>query len=74
MDEKTCMDCVYHFVRDSGYSVWTVLNQEIDCFLDANRNFPQDLPVNPDLLLDEDTCAYFMEGEGKHFNVEGDIT
>lgn len=68
-----CHDCAHCVLRDSGYSVWTVLNTDIECSLCLNKNLPLEMPVSDDKLIDSNECAAFLEGEPTHFDVDNEI-
>jgi len=69
---KKCSNCVFAWMRDYGYSDYTVEGTEINCALDLNPGFPTDrFYFESKELLFAEQCPKFEEGDIiDHLNVD----
>ena len=46
LGHNSCADCKFLFLRDSGYSNWTVEETYVDCAMNNNPHLPSALPYD----------------------------
>ncbi len=77
-----CNNCKFFMTVDSGYSNYTVTDTTVHCLKNANKYFPceesysWEKPDSPDYkqLRVAENCSHYAEGDGIHFDVDGDET
>lgn len=81
MNEKSCLGCKFLYLRDSGYSNYTVMDTEVDCALNRNPNLPADEPSDWWASMDKpdnwpktssSRCERYAEGPTVHLDVDGE--
>lgn len=80
MNEKSCVGCKFLYARDTGYSNYTVMDTDIECALNLNRNLPASEPYDrredPDnwTATKESRCERYAKGPMVHLDVDGEVT
>ena len=77
-NENSCVSCKFLYSHDSGYSNYTVLDTEIICALDLNKNLPKDEPYDWNKEKDNwpatknSRCSSYALGPMVCLDVDGD--
>lgn len=76
---KSCVGCKWLYMRDDGYSNYTVMDTSVLCAKDKNPNLPADEPYDwkEDAEGDnwtktnESRCELYAQGPTVHLDVDG---
>lgn len=69
---KRCSNCHFAYLRETGYSNWTVEGCDINCSLKLNPSFPVDKFYDEDITGNTfaNKCNRFAVGSPTRYNVE----
>jgi hypothetical protein len=78
-DKKSCANCCERYLKDYGYSDWTVEGTAIRCRLGKNPGYPSEDPSTYQMFQEPHTfaenCESYIEGHEDipRFSVEDDV-
>ena len=77
MNEKSCVGCKYLYIKESGYSKYSVTECIVECAKDKNQNLPSDEPYGWDRKDDNwpstnaSRCELYAIGKMVRLDVDG---